>query len=90
MAPCSIHEHPSAVVRFLIVLVFVGCNHSSSDDIPISTIPSTPVERCRWACEQALNRKTDRVLAHRGPVDVVALQALFEEENRCRAACGDD
>ena len=72
-----------------LLLVFVGCSHSSSDDIPISTTLSTPADRCRWACEQALNRKTDRVLAHRGPVDVAALKMLFEEEDRCREICGD-
>lgn len=69
-------------------LVLVGCSRSSSGGVWVPVL-STPAERCRWTCEQALSRETDRLLARRGPVNVAALQVLFEEEDLCRTKCGD-
>jgi hypothetical protein len=92
VAPLSgtVSRGTSAVVKFVFLFVLIGCSHSSFDNIPISTTPSTPADRCRWKCEQTLSRETDRVLAHRGLIDAAPFQTLFEEEDRCRAACGDD
>ena len=73
----------------LLLLAFIGCSRAS-DSVWIPPPPSTPADRCRWACGRTLDRETNRVLTRRGPVDVAALQTLFEEEDRCRAACVSD
>jgi hypothetical protein len=78
------------VVRVALLLALLGCSRSSSDSVPFSSTPSTPVDRCRWACDRTLDRDTNHILAHRGPVDAATIQALFEEEDRCRAACVSD
>jgi hypothetical protein len=71
-----------------LLLALAACTSSSSASF-ISSGPSTPADRCHWVCDIAETQAKDRLLSRRGPIDMEALQAIFDEDDRCRATCGD-